>query len=66
MAMRATPTMVASQILSNTGSAIATQDSGNVSGWTLADGYLNAALVRGPNFLLSRGITGRGQFNSEL
>jgi hypothetical protein len=66
VAMRSAPTMVASAIGSNTGSAVAYQDAGNVNGWTLDAAYINFAMVRGPNTNLNRGISGRGQFSSEL
>ena len=65
-AMRAAPTMVASAVGSNTGNALAFQDAGTVNGWTLDSAYLNTALVRGPNGNLNRGLSGRGQFSSEL
>jgi hypothetical protein len=66
VAMRASPTMVASTIGSNTGSAQTFQDAGTVNGWTLDNAYTNSATIRGPNVNLSRGVTGRGQFSSEL
>jgi len=64
--MRADPTMVASAYKSNTGNAIAVQDSGNQNGWTLDNVSTTSALVRGPNASLNRGINGRGQFSAEL
>jgi hypothetical protein len=64
--MRAEPTMVASASGSNTGNALAIQDAGTVNGWTLDAAYLNSAAVRGPNTNLNRGLSGRGQFSSEL